>query len=91
MWRSGAGHHLFEKACKDPHLEQNYPIGGGNGDQLFIGLNQPEWDDLAELFPNQLVSWKWQYVRDARIRSVARVAYCHGRRTEKPHVRNWKA
>jgi hypothetical protein len=90
MWRSGAGHHLFEKACKDPHLEQNYPIGGGNGDQLFIGLNQPEWDDLAELFPNQLVSWKWQYVRDARIRSVARVAYCHGRRTEKPHVRNWK-
>lgn len=90
MWRAGAGHHLFEKACKDPHLARNYPIGGGNGDQLFIGLNQPRWDDLAELYPGQLVSWKWQYKHDPQIRKTARVAYCHGKRTEKPHVRNWQ-
>ena len=89
MWRGGDVAYLYDKACAHPTLTESYPIGGGRGDQLFLGEHLEEWENLEDLFPGAFVSYKWGFRDDPNVRERARVVYFHGKKGEKPADIGW--
>lgn len=91
MFVGGEHSYLYERACKmdsEGTLAKAFPIGGGRGDQLFIGEYVDGWDDLENLYPGACVSFKWGWRAGKCDRDSARIIYHHGKGAS-PHEVGW--
>lgn len=89
LFEGGGCTYLWDIARSMPDLATRYPIGGGRGDQLFIGHHKREWDALDDLYPDACVSYKRHWRRGSADTSKACVVYHHGKNV-KPHELGWQ-
>lgn len=91
MYRPSACHDIWEtaRALGGGELAQRFPPLGGGGDQAFLSWARPRADDLEQLYPGALASYRWRWCEaNERARERMRVLYCHGQ--PKPHQIGWR-